>query len=111
MLREDADFDLARVNTRKSAPPKRRTPATHTALSGLSIDQLLLGELETLMQERSLPKADLVRIAAERFAIPRSKLLRMNREAVIAAIRSAAENEGALDVIARAARDEGSRRT
>ena len=53
---------------------------------------------------RKYSKVQLVELGARRFRISRSKLMRLDREGVLASIRSALDHEMSLDVISREAR-------
>jgi len=97
---------FARPATRRPKQPREE----RTVLAGLAVDHLDLTEVETILSAGDVSKPDLLRIAMERFSIPRSRLYRMNVQAIRDSLRSAIENERAFHVISDAARDEGNRR-
>jgi len=66
--------------------------------------------LNRLIEEENLSKKDLIRVGTERFSIPQSKLMRMNREGVIAELRSAIIHEESLSIIEKEAERGGSKR-
>ena len=99
---------FSRPTSRRSRVP--RATAYGAAFQDRALDQLDLSDVDEILALPDVPKVDLVRVAAERFGMSPSSLLRLNRDAVLASLRSAMANERALHLIADAARYEGQRR-
>lgn len=76
-------------------------------LQSLDVASLDLKTVRETLHSQALTKGDLVRIAAERFGIPKSRLARQNREAALDAIQAALRNAEALDIISQEARRVG----
>ncbi|MFH1560049.1 MAG: hypothetical protein ABID84_01370 [Chloroflexota bacterium] len=90
-------------------PGKKNVQVSH--LRGIDLASIDLTKAKELLHTQELTKMDLIRIAYERFGMPKSRLERQNRAAVLDAIDAALRNEEALDIISEEARREGSRRS
>lgn len=113
VLRRYADGELEDVLSGLTYARGRRSErrvSRPSQIHGLNLASLDLKSVRELLDTPGLTKTDLVRIAQERFGIPKSKLERQRREATIEAIHAALSNAEALDIIAEQARSEGSQR-
>lgn len=72
---------------------------------------LSLNDVARFLSDETVPKATLVRLGVERFAISRSRLERISRAEVAEAISSAMRNEESLKIISQEAERGGSRRS
>ena len=61
-------------------------------------------EVKDMLDEEAMTKADLIDLGAERFAIPRSGLMRMNMGQIAETIGAALRHEESLSIISREAR-------
>ena len=91
--------------------PKR--PCRHGSSSGRAKESLP-ADLETIpcdrienIINRKYSKVQLVELGVRRFGISQSKLVSLDRDGVLASIRSALDHERSLDVISREARRGG----
>ena len=89
-----------------SAPPKQSPSLDMERLEGLELE-----EVKKILSDPDMKKADLIELGAERFAIPRSGLKRLNTEQVLDAIKSAVRHEESLSIISRQAQRGGSERS
>jgi hypothetical protein len=86
-----------------SAPPKRSPSLNLSQLKDLELE-----EVKKLLSDPDMKKSDLMELGAERFAISRSKMMRLNTEQVLDAIMSAVRHEETLSIISREAQRGGS---
>lgn len=97
--------------TFRSVHRKAKKSNRLSQLQHLDVASLDLETVREMLGNPALSKADLVRLALERFGIPRSRLERQDREAALEAIKAALSNTEALDIISQEARREGARRS
>lgn len=88
-----------------SAPIPHRPKQDRADLAKLSFD-----EAEAILRDEKQARSDLIQLGLHRLGIPRSRLLRMSREAIVEAMRSALEHERSLAIIASEAQRGGSER-
>ncbi|MDE0509513.1 MAG: hypothetical protein OXI17_12895 [Gammaproteobacteria bacterium] len=102
--------DLAAIRIDSTAPKVRADRKPRIELPA-SLNSLNWDQVEEILSNNMYLKWQFVELGAERFAISRSKLLRQNRNDVIALIRAALDHERSLDVIERQAHIAGERRS
>lgn len=88
-----------------SAPPKRSPSLDLSRLKGLELE-----EVKKILSDADIKKSDLMELGAERFAISRSRMMRLNTEQVLDTIKSAVRHEESLSSISREAQRSGSQR-
>ncbi len=76
-----------------------------------SLDSLKENVVEEILNNSDYQKFQLIELGAQRFGISRSKLERLNKEAVIESIRSALNHERSIEVISQEARRSGEKRS
>lgn len=89
-----------------SAPPKQSPSLDLSRLKALELE-----EVKKILSDPDMKKSDLMELGAERFAISRSRMMRLNTEQVLDAIRSAVRHEESLSIISREAQRGGSERS
>lgn len=107
-----------------SALSRRRDLTLTEAVTGLNVSSkrmrsldlsrlkdLELEEVKEILSDEAMTKADLIDLGAERFAIPRSGLKRLNTGQVSEAVWSALRHEESLSIISREAQRGGQTRT
>lgn len=102
MHRPVADLENA---LREEKRPYRRNPSPQGGKEALppDLETIPYDRIEDII-DRKYSKVQLVELGARRFGISQSKLARLDREGVLASIRSALDHEMSLDVISRQAR-------
>ena len=75
------------------------------------LKDLELEEVKKMLSDQTMAKADLIDLGAERFAIPRAGLTRLNTAQVSDAIWSAVRHEESLSIISREAQRGGNERS
>lgn len=70
-----------------------------------------VGEVKNMLSDQAFSKAELVDLGAERFAISRSRLMRLNMSDIVEVIRSALRHEESLGIISREAQRGGKERS
>ena len=88
-------------------PPPKQSPSLD--LSRLKC--LELEEVKKMLSNPDIKKSDLMELGVERFAISRSRMMRLNTEQVLETIRSAVRHEESLSSISREAQRSGSQRS
>ncbi len=86
-------------------------PTTSIQLADLELSSLTLESVKNLLDTSELTKKDIVNLGHTRFGIPKSRLERQNKAAVIDLVRTAVRNEESLRIIADEAARQGSRRS
>ncbi len=81
------------------------------SLEASQLKDLKLEEVKEILSDETMTKADLIELGAERFAIPRSGLGRMNMGHVSEAIWSALRHEESLTIISQEAQRGGKERS
>lgn len=104
-LGQRRDLTLTEAVADIDVPPKRRR-----SLEASRLKDLKLEEVKEILSDEAMTKADLIDLGAERFAIPRSGLGRMNMGQVSEAIWSALRHEESLSIISREAQRGGKER-
>lgn len=94
---------LSKQSKSKSKQIKQTLPSNIESLDGSGVEQIL-GEVE-------YTKAQIAELGARRFGISRSRLTRLSRDRVIAAVRAALSHEKSLGVISEEARRGGEKRS
>jgi hypothetical protein len=89
-----------------SAPPKQSPSLDLSRLKGLELE-----EVKKILSDPDMKKSDLMELGAERFAISRSRMTRLNTEQVLDAIWSAVRHEESLSIISREAQRSGNERS
>lgn len=89
-----------------SAPPKRSPSLDISRLKDLELE-----EVKKILSDPDMKRSDLMELGAERFAIARSRMMRLNTEQVLDAIKSAVSHEESLSIIYREAQRSGSQRS
>ena len=89
-----------------SAPPKRSLSLDLGRLKDIE-----LGEIKKILSDPDVKKSDLMALGAERFAISRSKMTRLNTEQVLDVVKSAVRHEESLSIISREAQRSGGGRS
>ncbi len=86
---------------------KEKTPETYYANKFENLDLESVGRV---LSDESTTKRELIELAAARFSIPRSRLMKMSTDDVREAIRTALLHERSIAIIAEEARRSGSDR-
>ena len=81
------------------------------SLDASRLRDLKLEEVKKILTDEAMTKTDLINLGAERFAIPRSGLKRLNMSQVSEAIWSAVRHEESLSIISEEAQRGGQTRT
>ena len=81
------------------------------SLEASRLKDLKLEEVKEILSDETMTKADLIGLGAERFAIPRSGLGRLNMGQVSDAIWSALRHEESLSIISQEAKRGGKERS
>lgn len=114
LLRTYSDCDLDELVAGLEYAPRRRKDKRSghpSAIANVDLATLDLNALKGLLRNPNLTRADLIRIASERFGIPKWRLARQKRDAAVEAVEAALANVEALDIISEEARRAGSRRS
>ncbi|MBY3499339.1 MULTISPECIES: hypothetical protein [Rhizobiaceae] len=83
----------------------------HLFREGKSFASLSLQDVKGYVDRSTTPKGELISIGVERFGIAKSRLDRLPREEVIAALRAALEHEESLNIISEEAKRGGQLRS
>lgn len=75
------------------------------------LKNLTIKEVKRLLSETAISKSKLIDLGAERFAIPRAGLKRINRDQVLDTVLAAVQHEESLDIISREAQRGGQDRS
>ena len=102
--RRDLRFSEAVADLNVS--PRQMPSLDLSRLKGLELE-----EVKKMLSDEEMRKADLIELGAERFAISRSRMARLNTEQVLDAVRSAVGHEESLNIISREAQRGGKERS
>jgi hypothetical protein len=105
-LSQRRDLTLTKAVADIDISSKRRRSLEASRLKDLGLE-----EVKEMLSDEDMTKADLIDLGAERFAIPRSGLQRMNTDQVSGAIRSALRHEESLNILEREAQRGGKERS
>lgn len=94
------------ISALDTSPKQRELWEDRSRLRDLSLD-----DVARFLSDETLPKADLIRLGVERFAISRSRMERLSRAEVAETISSAMRNEESLKIISQEAERGGSTRS
>ena len=81
------------------------------SLDASRLKVLKLEEVKEILSDKAITKADLIDLGAERFAISRSRLMRLNKSQASEAIWSALRHEESLGIISQEAQRGGKERS
>jgi hypothetical protein len=85
-------------------------PELALEVKNISYEKLEADDIDRLIRDSGTTKIELIELAASRFGMPRSKLLRLSLDSVRDALRSALMHEASLTVITEEAARSGARR-
>lgn len=105
-LRQRHNLTLTEAVADTDVSSKRRPSLQASRLKNLNLEVV-----KEMLSDRSMAKADLIDLGAERFAISRSGLKRQNMSQVSDAIWSAVRHEESLSILEREAQRGGTTRT
>ena len=105
-LSQRRDLTLTKAVADIDISSKRRRSLEASRLKDLGLE-----EVKEMLSDEDMTKSDLIDLGAERFAIPRAGLQRMNTDQVSGAIRSALRHEESLNILGREAQRGGKERS
>lgn len=108
---QDKELDevLETIAKGKSLPKKQRRQRAKP-LDGVDLQALEANQLRELLSNERLSKQDMIEVGNMRLGIPKSRLARLNKQAVLETVSSALQNEEAYHIISKEAEKEGLRR-